>query len=127
RKAKTGTPSGVFVLRVYLGGMPNGGRVFKAAGGFLSEFRNFAVKGNALELAIAVVVGGAFGRIVSSLVADIIMPLAALFTGGAEFRHLTWTLREAEGAEPAVVLGYGTFLQNIFDFLIVAFAIFLVF
>lgn len=102
-------------------------RVAKAAGGFLSEFRNFAIKGNALELAIAVVIGGAFGKIVSSLVADIIMPAVALFSGGAEFQHLSWTLREAAGEESAVVLTYGTFLQNIFDFLVIALAIFVVF
>jgi large conductance mechanosensitive channel len=104
-----------------------GKKVVRAAGGFLAEFRNFALKGNAFELAIAVVIGGAFGRIVSSLVADIIMPSAALFTGGAEFRNLTWTLREAAGEEPAVVLAYGSFLQNIFDFLVIAVAIFVIF
>lgn len=104
-----------------------GKRVVRAAGGFLAEFRNFAIKGNAFELAIAVVIGGAFGKIVSSLVADIIMPSAALLTGGAEFSNLSWTLREAAGEEPAVVLAYGTFLQNIFDFLIIAVAIFVVF
>jgi large conductance mechanosensitive channel len=102
-------------------------KVARAAGGFLSEFRNFALKGNAIELAIAVVIGGAFGKIVSSLVADIIMPSAAIFSGGAEFRHLSWTLREARGEEPAVVLAYGSFLQNIFDFLVIAIVIFVVF
>ena len=102
-------------------------RVVRAAGGFLSEFRNFAIKGNALELAIAVVIGGAFGKIVSSLVADVIMPAVALLSGGAEFQNLSWTLREPAGEEPAVVLTYGVFLQNIFDFVVIALAIFVVF
>lgn len=105
----------------------NGRRVFRKAGGFLSEFRNFAVKGNALELAVAVVVGGAFGRIVTSLVSDIITPLLATVSGGAEFKNLMLVLREAQGESPAVVLTYGVFLQNIFDFLVIAISIFMVF
>lgn len=95
--------------------------------GFFAEFRSFAIKGNALELAVAVVVGGAFGRIVSSFVADIVTPLLAVIFGGAEFNHLSVTLRAAAGDEPAVVLAYGMFLQNIFDFLVVALSIFMVF
>jgi large conductance mechanosensitive channel len=95
--------------------------------GFFAEFRSFAIKGNALELAVAVVVGGAFGKIVSSLVSDIITPLLAVLSGGAEFKHLSLTLRQASGEDPAVVLTYGAFLQNIFDFLVIAASIFLVF
>jgi large conductance mechanosensitive channel len=102
-------------------------QVVGAARGFLEEFRSFAVKGNALELAVAVVVGGAFGRIISSLVSDIITPLLAILSGGAEFKNLSVVLREAVGEEPAVVLTYGVFLQHIFDFLIIALSIFLVF
>lgn len=95
--------------------------------GFFAEFRSFAVKGNALELAIAVVVGGAFGKIVSSLVSDIITPVLAIVSGGAEFKNLSVTLREAAGENSAVVLSYGSFLQNIFDFLVIALSIFIVF
>lgn len=97
------------------------------ARGVLKEFRTFAVKGNAFELAIAVVVGGAFGKIVSSLVADIITPTLALITGGADFKSLELTLRAATDTTPAVVLTYGAFLQSIFDFLLIALSIFLVF
>ena len=95
--------------------------------GFFAEFRSFAIKGNALELAVAVVVGGAFGRIVSSFVADIITPFLAFVFGGAEFKNLSVTLRAAAGDEPAVVLAYGVFMQNIFDFLVIALSIFVVF
>lgn len=102
-------------------------RVVQTAGSFLSEFRNFALKGNAVELAVAVVIGGAFGKIVSSLVSDIITPLLATFSGGGEFKHLSLTLRPTVGEEPAVVLSYGIFLQNIFDFLVIALSIFLIF
>ncbi len=101
--------------------------MLKKTRGILQEFKGFAIKGNALELAIGVVVGGAFGKIVSSLVADIITPTIALITGGADFKQLAVTLRpEAEGA-PAVVLTYGTFLQSISDFFFIAVSIFLVF
>lgn len=107
--------------------MPSPKNITKTASGLLSEFRRFALRGNALELAIAVVVGAAFGRIVTSLVADVITPLMAFITGGAEVRHLALTLREAAGEGSAVTLTYGTFLQHIFDFLFVALFIFLVF
>ena len=95
--------------------------------GLFAEFKSFAIKGNVLELAIAVVIGGAFGKIVSSLVADIITPLMAMVSGGAEVKHLAWTLRQSSGLDPAVVLNYGMFLQNIFDFLVIALSIFMVF
>jgi large conductance mechanosensitive channel len=93
----------------------------------VSEFKNFAVKGNALELAIAVVVGGAFGKIVSSLVADILTPLIAFVTGGADFKKLSFVLREASGDAPAVVLSYGSFLQTVSDFFFIALSIFFIF
>lgn len=85
----------------------------------LKEFKEFAVKGNMLDLAIGVIIGGAFGKIVSSLVEDILMPLLALFTGGMDsFSNLSFTIGNA-------TVKYGLFIQNIIDFLIVAFAIFI--
>ena len=91
----------------------------------LKEFKEFAVKGNVLDLAVAVVIGGAFGKIVTSLVNDIIMPVVGILTGGINFSHLSFKIKEAYGIIPAVTLNYGNFIQNIIDFLIVAFSIFL--
>jgi large conductance mechanosensitive channel len=91
----------------------------------LKEFREFAMKGNVVDLAVGVIIGGAFGKIVSSLVADVFMPVLGLITGGINFADMAITLKEAEGKTPAVLLAYGKFLQNTFDFIIVAFAIFL--
>jgi large conductance mechanosensitive channel len=100
----------------------------------LKEFREFAVKGNAIDLAVGLVIGAAFGKIVSSLVADVIMPPIGLLLGGVDFTNLFVTLRGAGGYPSlaaakeagAATLNYGVFLQNVVDFLIVAFAIFLV-
>ncbi|NDJ56124.1 large-conductance mechanosensitive channel protein MscL [Enterobacteriaceae bacterium 4M9] len=91
---------------------------------FLKEFRDFAMRGNVVDLAVGVIIGAAFGKIVSSLVADIIMPPLGLLIGGIDFKQFAWTLRPAEGDIPAVVMNYGIFIQNIFDFVIVALAIF---
>lgn len=92
---------------------------------FFKEFREFAMRGNVVDLAVGVIIGAAFGKIVSSLVADIIMPPLGLLIGGVDFKQFAWTLRPAEGDIPAVIMHYGVFIQNIFDFVIVAFAIFL--
>ncbi|MBW7984998.1 large-conductance mechanosensitive channel protein MscL [Enterobacillus tribolii] len=92
---------------------------------FLKEFREFAMRGNVVDLAVGVIIGAAFGKIVSSLVADIIMPPLGLLIGGVDFKQFHWILRAAQGEVPAVVMNYGQFIQNIFDFIIVAFAIFL--
>ncbi len=89
-------------------------------GGFFSEFWKFAAQGNAIQLAVAVVLGGAFGAIVNSLVADIITPLISLITGSVDFSALTWTLR----AEPPLVIGYGKLLQASLNFLFVGLSIF---
>jgi len=102
-------------------------QLIRGARGFMSEFKSFAVKGNAIDLAIGVVVGAAFGRIVSSLVADVITPTIALMTGGADFKHLSLVLREGVGDAPAVTLTYGAFLQTMFDFFFIALSIFFVF
>lgn len=96
---------------------------------FIKDFKEFAVKGNVVDMAIGVVIGGAFGKIVSSVVADIIMPFVGLLAGGVNFTDLKWVMKEAslnEAGEEiaAVTLNYGNFLQNTFDFLIIAFSIF---
>jgi len=89
------------------------------------EFKDFAIKGNVIDLAVGVIIGGAFGKIVSSLVDDVLMPPIGLLLGGIDFSHFELTLRQAEGTTPAVMLRYGLFINNIITFLIVAFAIFL--
>ena len=99
-------------------------------GGFLQEFKEFAVKGNVIDMAVGVVIGGAFGKIVSSVVADIIMPGIGLLVGGVNFTDLKWVMKpgfvdDAGEAVAAVTLNYGQFLQTTFDFLIIAFSIFL--
>ncbi|MFZ7157989.1 large-conductance mechanosensitive channel protein MscL [Avibacterium gallinarum] len=93
---------------------------------FMKEFREFAMRGNVVDMAVGVVIGGAFGKIVSSFVADVIMPVLGLLTGGVDFKDLHVVLKEAVGDVPAVTLNYGAFVQNIVDFVIIAFAIFLV-
>jgi len=98
---------------------------------FLQEFKEFAMKGNVIDLAVGVVIGGAFGKIVSSLVSDIIMPPIGLITGGLNFTDLKLALRpetvDAVGKTiPAVTLNYGNFIQTSVDFLLVAFSIFIV-
>ena len=91
--------------------------------GFIKEFKEFAMKGNVMDMAVGVVIGGAFGKIVSSLVDDVIMPLVGKITGGTDFTKLVAKLGEGEDA---AVLNYGTFIQNVVDFLIIAFSIFVV-
>lgn len=96
----------------------------------LQEFKEFAMRGNVIDMAVGIILGGAFGKIVSSLVADIIMPAVGLFVGGVNFTDLKVTIKQAvmEGSEvlsPAISINYGNFLQVTFDFLIIAFAIFL--
>jgi len=94
--------------------------------GFAKEFKAFAMRGNVMDMAVGIVIGVAFGKIVTSLVNDIIMPPIGVLMGGVDFSHLAVTLKAAAGSEPAVTLKYGAFLSAIIDFLIVAFAIFLV-
>lgn len=93
----------------------------KSVKSFFTEFKNFAVKGNAFELAIAVVVGAAFTGIVNSLVGDIVTPLLGLLTNNVDFKTLSWAVN------PTVVVKYGAFLQAIFNFLVVSLTIFIVF
>jgi large conductance mechanosensitive channel len=94
--------------------------------GMGKEFREFVMRGNVLDLAVGVVIGAAFGKIVSSLVGDVIMPPIGVLLGGVDFSQIGWTLKPAMGDKPAVVIGIGKFIQAIIDFLIIAFAIFLV-
>ena len=95
----------------------------------IKEFKDFAMRGNVIDLAVGVIIGGAFGKIVASLVADVIMPPIGLLVGGVTFTDLKWEMKAAElvdGVEKAAVtLNYGNFLQVTFDFVIVAFAIFM--
>ena len=91
----------------------------------VSEFKAFAVKGNVVDMAVGIIIGAAFGKIVSSFVGDVIMPPLGLLIGGVDFSDLGVTLRAAQGDAPAVVLAYGKFIQTVIDFLIVAFAIFM--
>ena len=96
---------------------------------FLQDFKAFAMKGNVVDMAIGVIIGGAFGKIVTSLVNDVIMPLIGLAVGGVNFKELKWVIREAyvndAGQEiAAATLNYGNFLQVTFDFLIIALSIF---
>ena len=96
---------------------------------FLQDFKAFAMKGNVIDMAVGVIIGGTFGKIVSSIVADVIMPPIGLLVGGVNFTDLKWVLKPAEVVDgkdiAAVTLNYGNFLQATFDFLIIAFSIFL--
>ena len=91
----------------------------------LKEFKKFALKGNVIDLAVAVIIGGAFGKIVSSLVNDIFMPAIGLLLGGINFSNLKWVVIPAIGDVAEVAILYGSFIQSIVDFLIIAFSIFL--
>ena len=93
--------------------------------GLLTEFKEFAVKGNVVDMAVGIIVGGAFGKIVSSFVADVVTPPLGMLMGGVNFNDLAIVLQEAQGETAAVAVKYGAFLQTILDFVIVAFAIFI--
>ena len=93
--------------------------------GFVKEFRDFALKGNVADMAVGIIIGAAFGKIVSSLVADVIMPPIGLMLGNVDFSNLVLTLRKASATTPAIEVRYGAFINTIIDFTIVAFAIFL--
>ena len=91
----------------------------------VKEFKEFAVKGNVVDLAVGVIIGGAFGKIVSSLVTDVIMPPIGLLLHGIDFKDIKITLKEAVGKTPAVAINIGSFINAAIDFIIVAFVIFL--
>ena len=94
--------------------------------GMISEFKDFAVKGNMVDMAVGIIIGGAFGKIVSSLVNDVIMPPIGVAMGGVNFSDLAYVLQEAQGEAAEVAIKYGAFLQTLLDFLIIAFSIFIV-
>jgi large conductance mechanosensitive channel len=92
----------------------------------IKEFKEFAVKGDAIDMAVGIVIGASFSKIVTSLVGDVIMPPIGLLLGGVDFKNLKATLKAATADKPAVTLNYGLFVNTVIDFLIVAFCIFMV-
>lgn len=92
----------------------------------LQEFKDFAMKGNVVDMAVGIVIGTAFGKIVSSFVSDVIMPPIGVLMGGVDFSGLAWTIKEAVGEAEAVTINYGVFISTLVDFLIIALAIFMV-
>jgi large conductance mechanosensitive channel len=91
---------------------------------FASEFKQFAMKGNVVDMAVGIIIGAAFGKIVASFVGDVLMPPLGLALGGVNFTDLAFVLKEAQGDAPAVVLAWGKFIQTVIDFIIIAFAVF---
>ena len=91
---------------------------------FLEEFKAFAMRGNVLDMAVGVVIGGAFGKITTSLVNDIIMPLISMLTGGIDFSSWKWVLKAAQGDAAEVAVNFGNFIAVVLDFIIIAFAVF---
>lgn len=92
----------------------------------VQEFKEFAVRGNVIDMAVGVIIGTAFGKIVSSFVADVVMPPIGVLLGGVNFSDLSLTVQAAVGESPAVVVAYGKFAQTVIDFTIIAFVIFMV-
>ena len=93
--------------------------------GMMQEFKTFAMRGNVVDMAVGIIIGGAFGKIVSSFVADVIMPPIGLLIGGVDFSNLAIVIKEAVGDVAAVTINYGVFIQTVLDFTIIAFAIFM--
>lgn len=92
----------------------------------IKEFKDFAVKGNVVDMAVGIIIGAAFGKIISALVSGVIMPPIGVLVGGVNFSDLSIIIQEAVGEAPAVVITYGAFIQTVIDFVIIAFAIFMV-
>ncbi len=90
----------------------------------VKEFKEFVGRGNVVDMAVGIIIGAAFGKIVTSLVGDVLMPPLGLLIGGVDFSGLAITIKDASGASPAVMMKYGVFINTIIDFLIVAFAVF---
>ena len=91
----------------------------------IQDFKDFAIKGNVVDMAVGVIIGASFGKIVSSFVADVVMPPIGVLLGGVDFRNLAITIKDAVGDAPAVVIAYGKFIQTVIDFGIIAFVIFM--
>lgn len=94
--------------------------------GLMKEFKEFAVRGNVVDMAVGIIIGAAFGKIISSFVADVMMPPIGMLIGGVDFSQLAFTLQQATVDAEAVVISYGKFTQTVLDFIIIAFAIFMV-
>ena len=94
------------------------------AKGFMGEFKAFIARGNVMDMAVGVIIGGAFGKISTSLVNDIIMPLISMLTGGIDFSSWKWVLKAAEGDAAEVAVNFGSFIAVVLDFIIIAFAVF---
>ena len=92
--------------------------------GFFAEFKKFIARGNVMDMAVGVIIGGAFGKISTSLVNDIIMPLISMLTGGIDFSSWKWVLKAAEGDAAEVAVNFGSFVAVVLDFIIIAFAVF---
>ena len=93
--------------------------------GLIKEFKEFSVKGNMMDMAVGIIIGAAFGKVVTSLVTDVLMPPLGVVVGGVDFTGLAITLKQAAGSAPAVTLNYGKFIQALIDFTIIAFAMFI--
>jgi large conductance mechanosensitive channel len=93
--------------------------------GMIKEFKDFAMRGNVVDMAVGIIIGAAFGKIVSSFVGDVLMPPIGVLLGGVDFSSLAFTLKAAVGETPAVMVSYGKFIQTVIDFLIIAFAVFM--
>lgn len=91
----------------------------------VEEFKSFAVKGNVVDMAVGIIIGAAFGKIVTALVAGVVMPPIGVLLGGVDFTDLAYVVKEAVGDTPEVVISYGAFLQTVIDFVIISFAIFI--
>jgi len=94
--------------------------------GMMKEFKDFAMKGNVIDMAVGIVIGGAFGKIIGSLVTDVIMPPIGILLGGVDFANLSFVLKEATETAEAVTMNYGVFINTVVEFVIIAFAIFMV-
>ena len=92
----------------------------------IQEFKTFAMRGNVVDLAVGVIIGSAFGKIISSLVNDVLMPPIGVLLGGVDFSGIVLTIKEASGSSPAVTMNWGIFINSLIDFIIVAFVVFLV-
>jgi large conductance mechanosensitive channel len=93
--------------------------------GMMQEFKEFAVKGNVVDMAVGIIIGGAFGKIVSSFVGDVVMPPIGVLMGGVDFSNLVITVKEAVDSKPPVLISYGKFLMTLIDFIIIALVIFM--
>ena len=91
----------------------------------LKEFKTFIMHGNVMDMAVGIIIGGAFGKIITSLVNDIIMPVLSILTGSVDFKHLKYVIEPAQGEIPELAVYYGQFIQNLVDFVIIAFSIFI--